>query len=247
MRMTDLVLTAAVVGGLSSTAMAQTPATTQQQTTTTSQQTPAGIPTIDPYRNHWTASAFAGSNFGTGRHNGFGDLDVVHDDTSVNFGGQVAFLWRGYVGAEALVDFSPSFQLNNLFFEDNPDVNSYMANGIAGVPLGSENQYLPYISGGFGAIQMRSTLFTLNPTDTPNVDAIGTIKASGSRFGGNIGGGVMGFVSNVGFRGDVRYYRTSVDNNVDLLDAIGDGHLFTQGALSGLAFWKVNVGVAFRF
>jgi hypothetical protein len=247
MRITELVLIAAVVGGLSSTVMAQTPTTTPLQPTPTSQQTPTGIPTIDPYRNHWTVSAFAGSNFGTGRHNEFGDLDVVHDDTSVTFGGQVAYLWRGYVGAEALVDFSPSFQLNNLFFEDNPDVNTYMANAIAGVPLGSENQYFPYISGGFGGIQMRATLFTLNPAETPNVDAIGTIKSNASRFGGNIGGGIMGFSRNVGFRGDVRYYRTSADNNVDLLDAIGDGHLFTQGALSGLAFWKVNVGVAFRF
>src|SRR5262245_62618954 len=100
MRITDFVLIAAVVGGWSSTATAQTPTTPPQQTTT-SQQTPLGIATIDPYRNHWLASAFVGSNFGTGRHNGFNesDLDVDHDDTSVNFGGQVAFLWRGYLGA----------------------------------------------------------------------------------------------------------------------------------------------------
>jgi len=249
MRMTDLVLTAAIVGGLSSTAMAQTPTTTPQQTPTTSQQTPVGIATIDPYQNHWVASAFVGSNFNTGGRNEFNesDFDINHDDTSVTFGGQAAYLWRGYVGAEALLDFSPSFELNNLFLENNPAVNTYMANAIAGVPLGSENQFFPYLSGGFGAVQMRATLFTLNPADTPNINAIGTFKATGSRFGGNIGVGVMGFLaSSVGFRGDVRYYRTSVDN-VNLADAIGDGQLFTQGALSGLAFWKVNIGVAFRF
>jgi hypothetical protein len=37
---------------------------------------------------------------------------------------------------------------------------------------------------------------------------------------------------------------TSVDNNVNLTD-LGDD--FTQATLSGLAFWKANVGVAFRW
>jgi hypothetical protein len=93
---------------------------------------------------------------------------------------------------------------------------------------------------------LRSTIFVLDPTNAPDINAIGTISADGTRLGGDIGGGIMGFAGKWGFRGDVRYYKTSVDNNVDLTD-LGNGNLFTQGVLSGLAFWKANVGVAFRW
>ena len=72
------------------------------------------------------------------------------------------------------------------------------------------------------------------------------MSATGSRFGANVGGGITGFSGRWGFRGDVRYYKTSVDNNIDLID-LGDGSVFTQATLSGLAFWKANVGVAFRW
>ena len=55
----------------------------------------------------------------------------------------------------------------------------------------------------------------------------------------------MGFSGAWGFRGDIRYYRTSVDNNVNLLDT--PENIFAQQGLSGLNFWKANVGVAFRW
>ena len=60
-----------------------------------------------------------------------------------------------YVGAEGLVDFAPSFKMDNLLFQDNPTVNTYMINAIGAVPVGSENQFFPYVSGGFGAVQLR--------------------------------------------------------------------------------------------
>ena len=243
-------ITAAVVAGLSGTAMAQTPTSTQTPTNQPTQ-VPAVAPTfLTPYENHWIASAFVGTNFGSGRTDTL--LDVFGDNSgaSINFGGEAAYLWRGFVGAEGLVDFAPSFSMDNLLFQDNPTVNTYMINGISAVPLGSENQFLPYVSGGFGAVQLRSTIFTLataavvNPTPITSIE---TATADGSRFGGNIGGGVMGFSGALGFpRRHSVLYKTSVDNNVNVIDNTPES-IFAQEVLSGLAFWKANVGVAFRW
>jgi hypothetical protein len=83
----------------------------------------------------------------------------------------------------------------------------------------------------------------VNPTPITTIE---TAAADGSRFGGNIGGGVMGFSGRWGFRGDIRYYKTSVDNNVNVIDNTPES-IFAQEVLSGLAFWKANVGVAFRW
>jgi hypothetical protein len=241
MRLADFVITAAAVAGLSGTALAQTPATAPPAPTN-----PVANTGYNSTGDHWIASAFVGSNFGSGRTGNLAGIDTDSNSTSINFGGQAAYLWGGYVGAEALVDFAPSFEINNLLFQDNPTVNTYMANGIAAVPIGSENRFLPYFSGGIGAVQMRSTIFTADPATAVGGAAIDTLSASGSRFGGDVGGGIMGFSGSWGFRGDLRYYKTSVDNNVDLTD-LGNGNVFTQSVLSGLAFWKANVGVAFRW
>lgn len=248
MRIADYVITAAVVAGLSGTAMAQTPTSTQ---TPTNQPSPVPVvaPTYStPYENHWLASAFVGTNFGSGRTDTL--LDVVGDNSgaSINFGGEAAYLWGGFAGVEGLVDFAPSFSMDNLQFQDSPTVNTYMINGISAVPLGENNQFLPYLSGGVGAVQLRSTIFTLataaviNPAPITTIEAV---SADGSRFGLNFGGGVLGFSGNWGFRGDIRYYKTTVDNNVNVLDT--PENLFAQQVLSGLAFWKANVGVAFRW
>src|SRR5262249_60138535 len=67
--------------------------------------------------SHWTAAGFVGANFG--RNNSAAGVD---------FGGQVAYLYRGVVGGEFLADFSPSFKQDNLFFANSPNVNAYMAN-----------------------------------------------------------------------------------------------------------------------
>ena len=240
MRIADFVITAAAVAGLSGTALAQTPATTPPVPTN-----PVANTSYNSTDDHWIASAFVGSNFGSGRTDNLTGLDVDSSSTSINFGGQAAYLWGGYVGAEALVDFAPSFAITNLLFQDNPSINTYMANGIVAAPIGSEDRFLPYFSGGVGAVQMRSTIFAIDPA-TASGPALATLTADGSRFGGNVGGGIMGFSGSWGFRGDLRYYKTSVDNNIDLTD-FGNGNVFTQSVLSGLAFWKANVGVAFRW
>jgi hypothetical protein len=250
MRIADFVITATVVAGLSAPATAQegSSSAATQPATQAAAANPVASRTFDPNSSHWIASAFVGSNFSSNRNDVFGVETNNDHTTSINFGGQVGYLWRGYVGAEFLADFSPSFEMTNVLFENNPQVNSYMFNAIGATHMGSNQQFTPYVSGGFGAIALRSDIFVIDPTTVAaaNISAIGTTSANGSRFGGDIGAGVMGFAGNWGFRGDVRYYQTSTNNNIDLND-IGNGNLFTQSVLSDLSFWKANVGVAFRW
>ncbi len=176
------------------------------------------------------------------------NLDT-NNSTSVNFGGQVGYLARGVIGGEFLADFSPGLgTFNNLLFEQSPDVNSYMFNLIAVAPFGHAQSYDPYISGGIGAVTLNSTIFATDPTRTPNLNALATETVSGSRFGWNLGGGVMAWSEkNWGFRGDVRYYATGT-NNTDVFDLNNiDEVEFTRLELSGISFWKANAGIAFRW
>jgi hypothetical protein len=247
MRLADFAFAAAVVAGLSGTAMAQTPTSTQTPST---QPVPVAVPTTSTANaNHWVASAFVGTNFGSGNRDTLLDVFGDNNGTSINFGAEAAYFWGGRIGAEGLVDFAPSFSMDSLLLQDNPTVNTYMLNVIGAVPTGGDNNYLPYVSGGFGAVQLHSTIFTLataavvNPTPITSIE---TVTADGSRLGGNIGGGVMGFSGAWGFRGDIRYYRSTTNNNIDLINDTGAG-IFAQEVLSGFSFWKANVGVAFRW
>jgi hypothetical protein len=245
-------VTIAVVVGLSGPAFAQTGSGQQSAANP-----PVGQATTNPSSDNprgWMASGFIGTNFGSGRSTSV-NLTAIEDlntnnSTSVNFGGQVGYLARGVIGAEFLADFSPGFGIfDNALFQQSPDVNSYMFNLIAAAPFGQVQSVDPYVSGGIGAVTLHSDIFTLDPTRTPNINAIATESVSGSRFGWNLGGGIMAWSEkNWGFRGDVRYYKTTSGNN-DVLDLndIGDGTVFTRLALSGISFWKVNAGVAFRW
>jgi hypothetical protein len=251
MRIADFVITAAVVAGLSAPAMAQegsgqaiqSPATAPSPAAATGRNQAVNY-TNYPNSDRWVASAFVGTNFGTGFHNNLLDITTEgNTNTSINFGGEVAYLWGGHIGVEGLAEFSPSFDINDVLLENHPMINTYMANAIATSHFGSEHQFMPYFSGGIGAVQMRSTIFVIDPV---TLNELGTLKETGSRFGGDVGGGLMGFAGKWGFRGDVRYYRASSNNNLDLTD-LGTGNVFTQGVLSGLNFWKANVGVAYRW
>jgi opacity protein-like surface antigen len=252
MKLAGFVITA-VVAGLSGPAFAQTGSGQHTAANLPASQT-AVVSTSSDNPRGWMASGFIGTNFGSSRSNSV-DLSNIEDlngnnSTSVNFGGQVGYLARGVIGGEFLADFSPGLgTFNNVLFERNPNVNSYMFNLIAVAPFGNAHSYDPYISGGIGAVTLHSTIFVTDPTRTPNLAALGTETASGSRFGWNLGGGVMAWSEkNWGFRGDVRYYATG-SNNVDgVLDLNNiDEVEFTRRELSGISFWKANAGVAFRW
>ena len=237
MRIADFVVAATVVAGMSGVAQAQTPSTPPAPST------PTTYTTVETH-DHWIASAFVGSNFGSGRPAEFGSDD---SESSFNFGGQVGYLWSGIAGLELLTDFAPSFDMASLLLADHPAINTYMVNGVAAVPLGEDRQVLPYFSGGVGAVQMSSTFFALDPAlaVAPGpISAIDTVDNSETRLGLNVGGGLMAYAGHIGFRGDLRYYKTTVD---DVPNSTSPQGLISQSILSGLAFWKVNAGVAFRW
>jgi len=181
--------------------------------------------------SRWTAAGFVGANYG-----------AAATSSSVDFGGQVGYLYRGVIGGEFIADFAPRFNLTNAFLADRPNVNAYMANVLVSVPVGADHQIQPYLSAGFGGVQLHSNMLAL-----ASVPTSAQTSANDVRGGGDIGFGVMGFAGNVGIRGDVRYFRAFTNDNA----AIGTGSTaadaFAQNLLSGLDFWRANIGIAVRW
>ena len=253
MKLRGFVITAVVVG-LAGPAFAQTGSGQQPAANPPASQAVAVVTPADDNPRGWMASGFIGTNFGGSRKSNV-DLALIEDldtntSTSVNFGGQVGYLARGVIGGEFLADFSPGLGgFDNLLFKNPPNLNSYMFNLIAVAPFGHADSYDPYISGGIGAVTISSTIFTVDPTRTTNLNALATDTINGTRFGWNIGGGVMAWSEkNWGFRGDVRYYATNSHNTDAVFDLNNiDEVEFTRLELSGIRFWKANAGVAFRW
>jgi len=117
---------------------------------------------------------------------------------------------------------------------DNPRVNSYMGNAVGAIPLGARGQYQPYVSGGYGGIQMRFANLPSSATSSSNNQLTG---------GANIGSGIMMFAGKVGFRADVRYFRAMKNDTPSgtLADQV------TQTLLSDLGYWRTNAGIAFQW
>jgi hypothetical protein len=198
---------------------AGTASTTAQQGNTTTNMYETDAP------SHWTASGFVGSHFG----------DSV-EGSQFDFGGSLGYMWRGAFGAEFLAGFSPDFQFaNNVLGGAEPQVNTYMGNLMGAIPLGFDAAWQPFVSGGLGAITMRSDI-TASVDGSDFEDAFG---ADDTQLGGNIGFGVMGFAGAWGVRGDVRYFRGFNNNDSD--------NTAGQSILSDLDFWRANIGVAVRW
>jgi hypothetical protein len=243
MRIADFGITVVVVAGLSGPALAQS-----VSSATSSAVTSSASPATSSGPDHWFASAYLGSNFGSGNSNNLQNVTNINVDTgsnaSINFGGEVGYTWAGKIGAEFLANYSPNFELTNVLLERRPNVATYMFNGIAAVPISTEHRFRPFVSGGIGEVALHSTTFTIVPPTGTNVATLATTTTNGTRFGWDLGGGVMVFNGAWGLRGDVRYYKATVDNNPT--DHTIAGVFLTQ-ELSGLSFWNANFGIAFRF
>ena len=160
---------------------------------------------------------------------------------SLAFGGQIGYMWSRYVGAEFTADFAPDTNINNAFLADEPHVNSYMGNVVGAIPF-RDGQFRPYITAGLGAIMMHARVFT-----SPDITNLDTATSTQTRFGSNIGGGLWIFSSGtIGVRADVRHYTAKATNNPDLL-LLGSPSDVTKALVSGLSFWRTDVGVAFRW
>jgi hypothetical protein len=254
MKLAGFVITVVVVG-LSGPAFAQGGNSQQAAANPPANQGAAAIANTPSGDTHsWMASGFLGTNFGASRNNsGLSDIEDLNtnNSTSANYGFQIGYLGRGVVGGEFLADFSPGLDtFSNVLFTKAPGVNSYMLNLITAAPFGHAHSYDPYFSGGVGAVSLHSTIFTvdprLNPLDTANID---TERASATRFGWNLGGGVMAWSEKSwGFRGDIRYYKSRGDDTAVFdTNNIGNGTEFAKLALAGTSFWKANMGIAFRW
>jgi len=211
----------------------QTAGTAVQQTTLTPDPAPY------PIASHWLVSGGLGSDFASDA------------DQSVDFAGTAGWLFHGVIGGEFQANFAPDFELDPAlappFLAGAPSVNSYMLNVIGAAPLMARGQFQPYVSGGPGWFRMHGT-----PTvGDENVDL------DHSDTGWNAGFGLMGFLGQMGIRADLRYFRVSGDeflgtngsalrsnwgNVVDDQEGSVNGNV-----ISGMSYWRGNVGVALRW
>jgi len=183
----------------------------------------------------WVLTPFVGWNFGGSADvNGNGGLSTVNRFAhKVNYGVSAAYMGKGILGAEADFGYSPSFYSNTTTtgfqFSSTNNVTTLTGNVIVGVPLGGDHaQIRPYAVGGVGLIRSHVG------------DAAGLFDVSSKNdFGFDVGGGVMGFMSqNVGLRGDVRYFRGFKG---------APSNSATGLALGNFQFWRASAGVTFKF
>ncbi len=163
-------------------------------------------------------------------------------NTSVDFGANFDYLHNGAFGAEFLAGFAPRFKLDKLAGADS-DVNNYMFNVIAAVPVGEFHAVRPFISAGVGALTLSQNTNTSNNGVVNATSAL--FQPSETHFGGDIGGGLMAFTGAVGIRAEVRYFSSLGHKNANGPAGAVPGSLLS--VLDNTSFWRANVGIAFRF
>ncbi|HEX2062525.1 MAG TPA: outer membrane beta-barrel protein [Thermoanaerobaculia bacterium] len=152
----------------------------------------------------------------------------------LTYGASIGFMGAGVFGWEADLSYTPEFFEGD---DNDPDllntgdsnVTTVMGNVLIGVPIGGQTGggVRPYFAGGAGLLQTRVE------------DADAVFEIDNNDFGINLGGGVMGFMTdNVGFRGDIRYFRAFGED---------DGNDQVDFDLSDFDFWRGTVGVTFRW
>jgi opacity protein-like surface antigen len=177
--------------------------------------------TAAPARAEWAVTPYLGLNVG-------GDVEPGKGGP----GGSVGYLGRR-------LGFELDFQRYQHFFKDadvvhlvpdprmdfDTDAMSFTGNVMAPIHIRGAANWRPYGTVGVGMIR---ALFdaTNDQHDTNQND-----------FAFNVGGGVMySPARRVGLRGDVRYFRALVD------DEMREGAFFND-----YGFWRATLGVTFRF
>ena len=150
----------------------------------------------------------------------------------LSWGASIGWMGAGVFGWEADFAVTPEFfegDDDDLDLLDSSNVTTFMVNALVGVPVGGTTGggFRPYFSGGVGMLQSNITA----------ADAL--FEVDNNDFGFNLGGGAMGFMTdNVGFRGDIRYYRALSDPEEDNEFDIDFGDF---------DFWRASGGVTFRW
>lgn len=173
-------------------------------------------------RADWLLTPNFGTTFG-GSTNG-----NEHFSTGVSIG----WMGAGIFGWEADFAYTPEFFKGNddsFSLIDESNVTSFMVNVMAGIPLGGQQGpgFRPYVVGGAGMLHRNvedaQSLFAVNNND----------------FGINVGAGAMGFATDhIGFRGDLRYFRSLTDPEPDNEFDIDFGNF---------NFWRATAGLTFRW
>lgn len=174
-------------------------------------------------RADWLFTPNIGAGFG-------GNADTGEHLT---YGASIGWMGAGVLGWEADLSYTPEFFEGDDddvdFFDTDSNVTTVMGNVLVGVPIGGQTGagVRPYFVGGAGLMQSRVE------------DADELFEIDNNDFGVNVGGGVMGFMTdNVGFRGDIRYFRAfGEDETNDQVDF----------DFSDFDFWRGTVGVTFRW
>lgn len=150
----------------------------------------------------------------------------------LTWGASIGWMGAGIIGWEADLAYTPEFfepDDDDLDIIENSNVTSFMGNVLIGIPIGGQTGggFRPYFSGGVGVLQ----------TNVESSESLFTVD--NSEFGFNLGAGAMGFMTDhVGFRGDIRYYRSFEDPVEDNEFDIGVGNF---------DFWRGTAGITFRW
>jgi len=184
----------------------------------------------------WTAAGFIGSYFAAG-----GQATQANDiNGSLTYGGEIGKMY-GHFGAEFVADFAPKYKIDSLALSEHPEVNTYMVNLIGIWNTRFQTHVQPYISGGIGTVQMHASVLPA----TALTGSTSNTKVWENRFGWDVGGGIFAFAGrSIGLRADVRYY--SANNSTDN-PSEAPANRVSSALLSGLSFWRANIGVAFRW
>lgn len=150
----------------------------------------------------------------------------------LTYGASLGWMGAGIFGFEVDLAYTPEFfEADDDDFDliENSNVTSFMVNALIGIPVGGQRGggFRPYVSGGLGLLQQQVN------------DSEQLFEFSNNEFGFNLGVGAMGFATDhVGFRGDLRYYRSLEDPIEDNEFDIGVGNF---------DFWRGTAGVTFRW
>jgi opacity protein-like surface antigen len=184
----------------------------------------------------WIVTPFIGWNFKGAADINDGGFSVENKfEQKLDYGVSLAAMGAGAIGFEVDFGYSPNFfesspDSNNGFdFTDDSNVTTLMANAIVGIPIGGQHgaSIRPYFVGGVGLIR----------SSVQDVDQFFDVTTKND-FGFDVGAGIMGFfTTNIGIRGDVRYFR-SFSGSEDNITGIG---------VSDFNFWRGSIGASFKF
>jgi opacity protein-like surface antigen len=148
------------------------------------------------------------------------------------YGASIGWMGAGILGWEADLSYTPEFfegDDSDFDFTDTNNVVTWMGNVIVGIPIGGQTGggFRPYVGAGLGVLQTNvgddNDLFNVNNDE----------------FGFNLGFGAMGFMTDhIGFRGDIRYFRSFEDPDPDNEFDIAAGNF---------DYWRGTAGLTFRW